>query len=154
MLTRCAAVVAVALLGMSPVPTAVAVEKSLAADGSQTVVAYSFHGTLRCSTCLLVEQGADKVIRETFPNELNDGSLAWRSVNIRLPENRHFAADFHVESWALVLVDYRGEAAGKWKNLPLAGELVRADADAFRRYVTAEVRAFLGNPKLTTEDHE
>lgn len=154
MLTRCAAVVAVLLLGLSPVPAAVAVEKSGAADDPRTVVAYSFHGTLRCSTCLLVEQGAEKAIRETFPNELIDGSLAWRSVNIRLPEYRHFAADFQVESWALVLVDYRGESARKWKNLPLAGELVRADADIFRRYVTAEVRAFLDNPKVITEDHE
>jgi len=147
MMTRCAAVLAIVLLGMSPAPTAVAVEKSSAAADPRSVVAYSFHGTLRCSTCLLVEQGAEKAIRETFPNELNDGSLAWRSVNIRLPENRHFAADFQVASWALVLVDYRGVAAGKWKNLPLAGELVRADADIFRRYVTAEVRAFLDNPK-------
>ena len=153
MLTRCAAVVAVLLLGMSPAPTAVAAERSTAAAAPRTVVAYSFHGTLRCTTCLLVEQGAEKAIRETFPKELNDGSLAWRSVNIRLPENRHFAADFQVESWALVLVDYRG-VAGKWKNLSLAGELVRADADVFRRYVSAEVRALLNNPKVITEDHE
>ena len=154
MLTRCAAVLAVLLLGLSPVPAAMAVEQSSAPDDPRTVVAYSFHGTLRCSTCLLVEQGAEKAIRETFPNELSDGSLAWRSVNIRLPENRHFAADFQVESWALVLVEYLGETAGRWRNLPLAGEFVRADADVFRRYVTAEVRAFLDNPKLITEDHE
>jgi hypothetical protein len=154
MLTRCAAVVAVLLLGMSPSPAAVAVERVSAADNPRTVVAYSFHGTLRCSTCLLVEQGAEKAIRETFPNELNDGALSWRSVNIRLPENRHYAAEFGVESWALVLVDYRGGATERWKNLPLAGELVRADAEVFRRYVTAEVGAFLDNSKVITEDHE
>jgi len=150
MLTRCAAVVAVILLGMSPVPTAVAVEKSSTVDDPRTVVAYSFHGTLRCSTCLLVEQGAEKAIRDTFPGELLDGSLAWRSVNIRVQANQHFATEYQVGSWALVLVEYRGETPGKWKNLPLVGELVHGAPDIFRRYVTAEVRAFLDNSQVIT----
>lgn len=116
----------------------------------RSVVAYSFHGTLRCTTCLLVEQNADEAIRGNFADELLDGSLAWRSVNIRLPENRHFATEYEVFSWALVLVDYRGGTPGKWRSLPLAGELVHADPGNFRRYVTGEVRAFLeDNQPLT-----
>lgn len=120
------------------------VGRSAAAE-KRTVAAYSFHGTLRCMTCLLVEQGAEKAIRDNFPGELLDGSLAWRSVNIRLPGNRHFATEYDVLSWALVLVEYRDGNPGKWRNLPLAGELVQADPDAFRRYVTSEVRSLLKN---------
>jgi hypothetical protein len=116
-----------------------------AAAGKRTVVAYSFHGTLRCTTCLLVERGAEEAIRVTFADNLADGSLSWRSVNIRPPENQHFATEYQVPSWGLVLVEYRGSTPEVWRNLPLAGELVRADPDAFRRYVTAEVRAFLEN---------
>lgn len=130
-------------------PLISAVDRSAAA-GKRTVVAYSFHGTLRCTTCLLVEQGAEKAIRAGFPGELLDGSLAWRSVNVRLPDNRHFATEFEVLSWALVLVEYRGGKPGKWRSLPLAGELVRADPDAFRNYVTAEVRAFLETRQVET----
>lgn len=125
-------------------PLISAVDRSAAAE-KRTVAAYSFHGTLRCTICLLVEQGAEKAIRDNFPEELLDGSLAWRSVDIRLPDNRHYAAEYEVLSWALVLVEYRGGTPGKWRNLPLAGELVRADPDAFRRYVTAEVRSLLNN---------
>jgi hypothetical protein len=113
--------------------------------GARTVVAYSFHGTLRCTTCIQVEQGAEAAIRGDFARDLLDGSLAWRSVNIRLPENRHFAAEYNVASWGLVLVEYLGAKPGKWRSLSLAGELVRVDPAAFRRYVTAEVRAFLDN---------
>lgn len=111
---------------------------------------YSFHGTLRCSTCLLVEQKAEAAVRNAFAAELVGGSLAWRSVNIRLPENRHFGTDYQIASWGLVLVEYLGQAPRGWKNLALAGELVRADPDAFRRYVTAEVRAFLDNKQQAT----
>lgn len=116
----------------------------------RTVVAYSFHGTLRCTTCLLVERGAEDAIRGGFADALADGSLAWRSVNVRLPENRHFATEYQVPSWALVLVEYRGGAPRRWRNLPLAGELVHADPGAFRRYVTAEVRALLDSSSEMT----
>lgn len=115
----------------------------------RTVVAYSFHGTLRCTTCVQVEQGAEAAIRGDFAKDLVDGSLAWRSVNIRVPENRHFAAEYDVASWGLVLVEYLGGRPRKWRNLSLAGELVRADPAMFRRYVAAEVRAFLDNTQET-----
>lgn len=113
------------------------------------MIAYSFHGTLRCETCLLVERGAEEAIRGEFADRLLDGSLSWRSVNIRLPENQHFAAEYRVASWGLVLVGYRGDTPETWRNLSLAGELAHGDPDAFRRYVTAEVRAFLGHPTGT-----
>lgn len=116
----------------------------------RTVVAYSFHGTLRCTTCLQVEQGAETAIRGAFAKDLVGGSLFWRSVNISLPENRHFAAEYQVASWGLVLVEYRGKTPGKWRSLSQAGELVRADPAAFQRYVTAEVRAFLNNAQEMT----
>jgi hypothetical protein len=115
----------------------------------RTVVAYSFHGTLRCMTCVQVEQGAEAAIKGSFAKDLIDGSLAWRSVNVRLPENQHFATDFNVASWGLVLVEYLGESPRKWRNLSLAGELVRTDPPTFHRYVTAEVRSFLGNTQET-----
>ena len=132
-------------------PPILAVNQSVAGE-QRTVVVYSFHGILRCTTCLLVERGADEAIRGNFTGELLDGSLAWRSVNIRLPANQHYATEYQVGSWALVLVEYRGEAPGKWKNLPLVGELVHGDPDIFRRYVTAEVRTFLDNSKVITGD--
>jgi hypothetical protein len=111
----------------------------------RTVVAYSFHGTLRCMTCVQVEQGAEAAIKGSFAKDLIDGSLAWRSVNIRQPENQHFATEYNVASWGLVLVEYLGERPRKWRNLSLAGELVRIDPATFHRYVSAEVRTFLDN---------
>jgi hypothetical protein len=122
---------------------------SVESKRERTVVAYSFHGTLRCTTCIQVEQGAEAAIRGDFAKDLVDGSLAWRSVNIRLPENRHFAAAYDVASRGLVLVEYLGGRPRKWRNLSLAAELVRADPATFRRYVTAEVRAFLDNTQET-----
>ena len=141
------------LLGAGPAASA---EGGIPASGGlesgkvRTVVAYSFHGTLRCWTCVQVEQGAEAAIKGDFAGDLLGGSLAWRSVNIRLPENRHFATEYDVASWGLVLVEYLGERPRKWRNLSLAGELVRTDPATFRRYVSAEVRAFLDN-SLETE---
>ena len=142
----CAGPVAARARDILSVPVAGASEQ----ERVRTVVAYSFHGTLRCTTCLQVEQGAETAIRGAFAEDLVGGSLSWRSVNIRLPENRHFAAEYQIASWGLVLVEYRGKTPGKWRSLSHAGELVRADPDAFQRYVTAEVRAFLNNAQEMT----
>lgn len=128
-----------------------AVDRVTAAE-QRRVVAYSFHGTLRCMTCLLVERGAEEAVRGDFPGELRDGSLSWHSVNIRLPENQHFAREYQLGSWGLVLVEYRGERPGKWRKLPLVGELVHGDPDIFRRFVAAEVRAFLNDGQEMTEE--
>ena len=143
-------VVAVAVAAQESVtpPVSTSVRSGDAAE--RTAVAYSFHGTLRCTTCLLVEQGPRQRSGATSPTSLRRRSLVWRSVNIRLPENRHFAVEYDVASWALVLVEDRGDRPGKWRKLSLAGELVHADPAAFRRYVTAEVRAFLANDRQMT----
>lgn len=137
------------LLALLFAPGAAAADRIVATE-QRTVVAYSFHGTLRCTTCVLVERGAEEAIRGDFPGELAAGSLSWRSINIRLPGNEHYAAEYQVGSWALVLAEHRGEAPGRWMNLSRAGELVHADPGEFRRYVTAEVRAFLDAAPVRT----
>jgi thiol-disulfide isomerase/thioredoxin len=47
-------------------PSILPVNQSAVA-GQRTVVAYSFHGTLRCTTCLLVERGAEGTVSVGAP---------------------------------------------------------------------------------------
>ncbi len=114
-----------------------------APDNSRKVIAYYFHGNVRCQSCLDIERFSQDAIQEGFPGEIYGGLLEYRVVNVQTPENRHFFDDYGLTSWALVLVDYREGRQTKWKNLDKVWELVLGDPSKFHDYVKGEVKAFL-----------
>lgn len=111
-----------------------------AADG---VVAYYFHGNVRCATCRKIEALADEAIHSAFPAELESGALAWSVVNIDEPDDKHFIEDFQLVTRSVVLAEYRGGEVVRYTNLDRVWQLVRDEA-AFMAYVQDETRAFLG----------
>lgn len=105
-------------------------------------VAYYFHGNARCATCRKLEQYSEAAVRGGFAEELESARLAWRAVNVDKKENAHFTDDFQLYTRSLVLVAEHDGKVVRWKNLPRIWELVR-DADAFAKYVQAELRGFM-----------
>lgn len=106
------------------------------------VVAYYFHGTIRCRTCLAIEAQAEQALRTGLPEPLARGELLWRPVNVEEKRHEHFWSDFKLEGSALVLARVReGEVKG-WKVLERVWELV-GEREAFLAYVRAETAAAL-----------
>nr|WP_246325375.1 nitrophenyl compound nitroreductase subunit ArsF family protein [Dissulfurirhabdus thermomarina] len=105
------------------------------------VVVYYFHTAYRCPTCRTLERLSREAVSEGFAAELADGRLAFRSVDVTRPEDRHFVDDFRLYTKSLVLVE-EGGPAPRWKNLARIWDLVREPA-AFKHYVQQEVRTFL-----------
>jgi len=106
------------------------------------VVAYYFHGDVRCSTCRKLEAYSNEAIEGGFAAEIESGQLIWQSVNVDQEENRHFVTDFQLVTKALVLVEYRGGAMARWKNLDQIWHLVR-DKERFVGYVQDATREFV-----------
>jgi len=106
-------------------------------------VAYYFHRTLRCPTCLSIEKQSLEAIESMFAGELSAGTLEWRAINIEEAGNEHFEADFALDSQALVLVEIEGATVRRWVKLGRVWELVD-NPPAFGDYVVSEVAAFLG----------
>lgn len=107
------------------------------------VIAYYFHTTMRCPTCLAIEAGARAAIESAFAAELATGALQFRSVDIEEPENEHFAKEFGITASSLILVRESDGQATKWANLERVWELVGDDAP-FATYVVENARDFLG----------
>ena len=95
----------------------------LAAESFAAVSVYYFHRTVRCSDCLLIEQLSAETLRKTFSQELADGRLEWRSVNLDQPENTHFVFDYDLSANELVVVRGAGEQA-VFSKMPEAWKLV------------------------------
>ncbi len=107
-----------------------------------SVIAYYFHGNYRCTTCTTLERLSRKAINEKFSKELESGTLAFKSVNVDEPQNRHFIADFGLYTKSLVLVEMQGDKVIKYKNLKAIWTLWK-DEPEFEKYVQKEVAAFL-----------
>ena len=119
-------------------------DTTLSADSKKQIVAYYFHTSIRCRTCLLIEERAEDILRYEFADLFKNGDMQWRAVNVQLPEKRHFLEDLYVKPKSLVLVEYLGGAPRKRTILPKVWQFVHDDNPAvFDRYVTDTTRRFL-----------
>lgn len=106
------------------------------------LIAYYFHRTQRCRTCLTIEAYSEETLKDAFAAALATGALEWRTVNVEEAANEHFVQDYQLASGALVLVKTRGGEREDWHNLDRVWELV-GDELKFKVYVEAEVTAFM-----------
>jgi hypothetical protein len=134
-----AALVAGALIVVSPVSAdETSAEVAAPTDG---VVAFYFHGNVRCATCRKIEAYADEAIHTGFAKALEDGTLTWSVVNIDEEENKHFVEDFQLTTRSVVLAEYRDGQLIRHENLDKVWQLVRSQQD-FVDYVQDETGAF------------
>ena len=45
-----------------------------------------FHGKQRCATCMAIEKNAKEVVNTLFANELKNGTVVFKTVDISTPE--------------------------------------------------------------------
>ncbi|MBP7937636.1 MAG: hypothetical protein KA354_23590 [Phycisphaerae bacterium] len=109
---------------------------------SPEVVAFYCHRTVRCHTCLQIEEWANQAIETHFAGELGGGLIEWRPINIEEPGNEHFEKDYELTAQSLVLVRMRDGKLAEWKNLKSVWELV-GDYGGFTEYVRTELSSFL-----------
>jgi hypothetical protein len=139
---NCAVALAVALTFGLCVPRAAAADAKL--EPPVKLIAYYFHITERCVTCLSMERQTKQAIESGFPGELKAKVIEWRPVDVQQPLYRHFIQTFRLHSPSVVLVKVRGGKNQEWRNLDKVWALVNKKAD-FARYVQDNVRNYLVN---------
>jgi len=105
------------------------------------VVAFYFHGNVRCATCRKIQAYSDEAIHTGYAEALENGTLTWRVVNIDEDENKHFVEDFQLVTRSVVLAEYRDGELIRHKNLDKVWQLVRSQED-FVEYIQDETGAF------------
>ena len=118
---------------------------SAVADTAQThkIVAYYFHGNVRCVSCKKIEAYTGEAIQSGFAKDLDNGALEWRVVNIDEPENKHFIEDYQLYTKSVILSDMADGKEVRWKNLDKVWKLL-GDKDEFIAYIDKEVKGYLG----------
>lgn len=106
------------------------------------LVAYYFHGEVRCPTCRNIEAYAHEAMESGFAEELASGQVEWRVVNYETPANAHFTNDYEIVFPTIVLVRTIDGHSIEWHNLTRTWELV-GDKEAFIEYVQLETKELL-----------
>ncbi|HUT29415.1 MAG TPA: nitrophenyl compound nitroreductase subunit ArsF family protein [Sedimentisphaerales bacterium] len=109
---------------------------------SRTVVAYYFHRTFRCPSCLAIEALSLEALQSGFEQALRDGTMEWVTVNVDEPGGEDFVNEFDLATSSLVIVEMESKKQVKWKKLEEVWKL-KDDRDAFVQYVRDEVAAYL-----------
>ena len=106
------------------------------------IIAYYFYGNVRCVSCKKIEAYSYEAIQTGFKDEIKNGLLEWKTVNIDKPENKHFVDDYELYTRSLVVVEFKNDKQTKWKNLDMVWELLK-NKNAFIDYVQKETKEFL-----------
>lgn len=110
------------------------------------LIAYYFHGKVRCVTCNAIEATAKEAIESAFADELRNGRIEWRVVNYEEPGNEHYATDYRLAAPCVVLASMRDGRQESWTSLPEVWELV-GDRPTFTQFVQERVAEQLGKPE-------
>ena len=113
-------------------------------NGKPTIIAYFFHRTARCPTCISIELKAHHVIRENFNNQIADGRLMWMPINLDEPGGEEFEKKFDIGISTLVLAKILNGNRIEYKKLNEVWTLLR-DREGFSKYVRDEINKFLND---------
>ena len=136
------AVAVLSSVGIIFSPTAQAVEN---VNGAH-VVAYYFHGQMRCSTCHKLEQYSKEAIETNFKDALASGKLEFKVVNVEDRGNEHYGKDYQLYTKSLIFSLVKDGKEIKWKNMDKIWEYV-GNKQRFIDYVKSGVTDFLKESK-------
>jgi hypothetical protein len=132
----------------APVPAAVSSTPATSEKASQAkVVAYYFHGNMRCRTCKAIEALTREAIETGFADDIKNGRVALEVVNIEEAGNEHYVQDYQMTLRSVVLVRYEGSKQGDWKRLDEVWKLV-GNRDEFIRLVREQTTNLLQGKAL------
>ena len=102
-----------------------------------------FHGKQRCTTCAAIEKNTKETVETLFADELKDGSLVFKSIDISQSENEEIINKYEV-TWSSLFIT-------KWKNGKDSTENLTEYAfakalsapDTFKANVTQKIRQLL-----------
>lgn len=102
-----------------------------------------FHGKQRCATCVAIERHAKEVVDAMFANEMKDGKVIFKIVDISTPEGEALADKYEV-TWSSLFVNTWKEGKETRNNMTeFAFGNARKNPDAFKKGLSAQIRQAL-----------
>ena len=107
-----------------------------------TIIAYYFHRTMRCPSCIAIEANAADAIENNFKEQLANERLVWLPVNLGNSGGEAFEKEFDITISTLVLAKIQNGKYTEYKKLEKVWELL-GDTEAFSQYIVNEINKYL-----------
>lgn len=102
-----------------------------------------FHGKQRCVTCRAIEKHAHDVVEKDFGNELKNGKVVFKVVDISTAEGAKIAKRFRVNWSSLYVNGWKGGKEERNDMTQFAFKNARNNADEFKKGVRAKIKELL-----------
>lgn len=110
--------------------------------GDRVEVLY-FHGKKRCATCMAIEKNTKEVVEEQFADELGNGTVVFRIIDISDPENEEIAEKYEV-TWSSLFVSRWKDGKETYENLTeYAFANARTSPETFKSGLTGKINELL-----------
>lgn len=115
---------------------------SFAKENSAKIEVLYFHATIRCHSCLTIEQYTNSIVNSRFQKELQDSLITMKSIDFFEEGNEHFQDDYQFDSQTLILSKKVNGKETKWKNLTEIW-VHYSDFTKFEKYLVEEINKFI-----------
>ena len=112
-------------------------------EPEDSVVVNYFFSNTRCATCRAIESQTLEVVQSEFAAELQDGTLAWKTLNYEEDNNSHLMEQYEIVMPVVVLTRMKQGELAEWKRLDQVWGLVN-DKQAFAKFIKQEIDGLLG----------
>jgi hypothetical protein len=126
------------LLAGAVLPAALRAQQAHPADSTVIRVLY-FHGTIRCHTCLQIEEFTKLTMQLRFEDGIRRGSIVWMPVDYEKENDTSAVRRYGIENQALIISKMINGREIAWRKLEKVWKLVN-DFNAFQAYVALNVR--------------
>ncbi len=101
-----------------------------------------FHTTVRCESCLKIEEHTFNTINDIFEKELKDSTITVASIDFWEEGNEQYEKDYKFDTQTLILSKKVNGKEVKWKNLDKIFEYA-GNYLHFQKYLKEEIDTFL-----------
>jgi hypothetical protein len=115
--------------------------QDVASTAKPKVEVYYFHATMRCPTCLAVEEQTKKTLDENFAADLKAGTIQLKVLNLEEKENKALTEKFEVGWSSLIL--YVPESNKSVNLTEDAFANARSNPDVFRKELQEKIKELL-----------
>lgn len=139
----CLGLTACGINGTSQKSESAKVEKKQPQEVKDHMEILYFHGKQRCATCMAIEKNTKEAIEAQFANELKNGTVVFKSIDISKAENEKIAEKYEV-TWSSLFISKWKDGKETYENLTeYAFANARKAPDTFKSGVIEKVNALL-----------
>ena len=121
----------------------VKVERTQSQKVNDHVEILYFHGKQRCATCMAIEKNAKEAVEAQFADELKNGTVVFKTIDISKAENEKIAEKYEV-TWSSLFVSKWKDGKETYEDLTeYAFANARTAPDTFKSGVIEKVRTLL-----------